>query len=134
MLQIGARNMQNFLLLTEVGTTDKPSCSSAAMSATIKDLLLAAEYILKEGNTSVILCERGIQTFERSARYTLDIGAIPMLKEETHLPVIVDPSHAAGLGASSCRPWPARRWPRERTASSSRFIRRRKMPSATRLS
>jgi 3-deoxy-7-phosphoheptulonate synthase len=95
-IQIGARNMQNFSLLAEVGTTQKPVLLKRGPSASVEELLMAAEYILKEGNPRVILCERGIRTFERSTRYTLDIGAIPVLKQETHLPVIVDPSHAAG--------------------------------------
>jgi len=95
-IQIGARNMQNFLLLSEVGKTDKPVLLKRGSSASVEELLMAAEYILKEGNPRVILCERGIKTFERSTRFTLDIGAVPVLKEETHLPVIVDPSHAAG--------------------------------------
>jgi len=95
-IQIGARNMQNFLLLSEVGKTDKPVLLKRGPSASVEELLMAAEYILKEGNPRVILCERGIKTFERSTRFTLDIGAVPVLKEETHLPVIVDPSHAAG--------------------------------------
>jgi 3-deoxy-7-phosphoheptulonate synthase len=95
-IQIGARNMQNFILLSEVGKGDKPVLLKRGASASIEELLMAAEYILKEGNPRVILCERGIRTFERSTRFTLDIAAIPVLKEETHLPVIVDPSHAAG--------------------------------------
>jgi 3-deoxy-7-phosphoheptulonate synthase len=95
-IQIGARNMQNFLLLSEVGKTDKPVLLKRGPSASIEELLMAAEYILKEGNPRVILCERGIKTFERSTRFTLDIAAVPVLQEETHLPVIVDPSHAAG--------------------------------------
>jgi 3-deoxy-7-phosphoheptulonate synthase len=95
-LQIGARNMQNFLLLSEVGKTDRPVLLKRGPSASIEELLMAAEYVLKEGNPRVILCERGIKTFERATRFTLDIGAVPVLKEETHLPVIVDPSHAAG--------------------------------------
>jgi 3-deoxy-7-phosphoheptulonate synthase len=95
-IQVGARNMQNFLLLSEVGKTDKPVLLKRGPSASVEELLMAAEYILKEGNPRVILCERGIKTFERSTRFTLDIGAVPVLKEETHLPVIVDPSHAAG--------------------------------------
>jgi 3-deoxy-7-phosphoheptulonate synthase len=95
-LQIGARNMQNFLLLSEVGKTDKPVLLKRGASASIEELLMAAEYILKEGNPRVILCERGIKTFERSTRFTLDISAVPVLQEETHLPVIIDPSHPAG--------------------------------------
>jgi 3-deoxy-7-phosphoheptulonate synthase len=96
MLQVGARNMQNFALLTEVGESGKPVLLKRGMSATLEDLLLAAEYVLARGNTQVMLCERGIRTFERALRNTLDIGAVPYLKRETHLPVLVDPSHAAG--------------------------------------
>ena len=95
-LQVGARNMQNFSLLSEVGESEKPVLLKRGMAATIEDFLLAAEYVLSCGNQQVILCERGIRTFERATRNTLDIGAIPVLKAETHLPVIVDPSHAAG--------------------------------------
>ncbi len=95
-LQIGARNMQNYTLLAEVGRCGRPALLKRGLSATLDELLMAAEYILKEGNESVILCERGIRTFETSYRFTLDLMAIPVLKERTHLPVIVDPSHAAG--------------------------------------
>jgi 3-deoxy-7-phosphoheptulonate synthase len=95
-IQIGARNMQNFNLLSEVGRAPKPVLLKRGPSASIEELLMAAEYVVKEGNTQVILCERGIKTFERSTRYTLDLSAVPVLKHETHLPVIVDPSHAAG--------------------------------------
>jgi 3-deoxy-7-phosphoheptulonate synthase len=95
-IQIGARNMQNFSLLSEVGGAGKPVLLKRGASASVEELLMAAEYVMKEGNAQVVLCERGIRTFERSTRYTLDIGAIPVLKQETHLPVIVDPSHAAG--------------------------------------
>jgi 3-deoxy-7-phosphoheptulonate synthase len=95
-IQIGARNMQNFNLLSEVGKADKPVLLKRGPAASIEELLMAAEYVVKEGNAQVILCERGITTFERATRYTLDISAIPVLKQETHLPVIVDPSHAAG--------------------------------------
>ena len=95
-IQIGARNMQNFNLLKEVGKTDKPILLKRGMMATVKELLMSAEYILSEGNFKVILCERGIRTFEDSTRNTLDISAIPVLKKETHLPVFVDPSHATG--------------------------------------
>jgi 3-deoxy-7-phosphoheptulonate synthase len=95
-IQIGARNMQNFNLLSEVGRSPKPVLLKRGPSASIEELLMAAEYVVKEGNAEVILCERGIKTFERSTRYTLDLSAIPVLKHETHLPVIVDPSHAAG--------------------------------------
>jgi 3-deoxy-7-phosphoheptulonate synthase len=95
-IQIGARNMQNFRLLTEVGKTRKPVLLKRGLSSTIKELLMSAEYIAAEGNDKIILCERGIRTFETATRSTLDISAVPVLKEETHLPVIVDPSHAAG--------------------------------------
>jgi chorismate mutase/prephenate dehydratase len=95
-LQIGARNMQNFPLLLEVGRVDRPALLKRGMMASIQELLLAAEYILKAGNRQVILCERGIRTFETSTRNTLDISAVPVLRHETHLPIIVDPSHAAG--------------------------------------
>ena len=95
-LQVGARNMQNFALLTEVGESGKPVLLKRGMAATLEDLLLAAEYVLARGNTRVMLCERGIRTFEHALRNTLDIGAVPYLKRETHLPVLVDPSHAAG--------------------------------------
>jgi 3-deoxy-7-phosphoheptulonate synthase len=95
-IQIGARNMSNFSLLAEVGRASKPVLLKRGPSSTIEELLMAAEYIVKEGNQEVILCERGIKTFETAMRFTLDIGAIPVLKQETHLPVIVDPSHPAG--------------------------------------
>src|SRR5918911_1422949 len=95
-IQIGARNMSNFSLLAEVGRAPKPVLLKRGPSSTVEDLLMAAEYIVKEGNQEVILCERGIKTFETATRFTLDIGAIPVLKTETHLPVIVDPSHPAG--------------------------------------
>lgn len=98
-LQIGARNMQNFALLTEVGRLQRPVLLKRGMSATVKDLLLAAEYIMSQGNLSVILCERGIRTFETATRNTFDLSAIPVLKRETHLPVIADPSHAGGIRA-----------------------------------
>jgi len=95
-LQIGARNMQNFNLLKEVGLTKKPVLLKRGLSSTIKDLLMSAEYILSEGNFNVILCERGIRTFEDHTRNTLDISAVPAVKQLSHLPIIVDPSHAAG--------------------------------------
>ena len=97
MLQIGSRNMQNFPLLKEAGMCRKPILLKRGMMATIEELLLAAEYILHQGNEQVILCERGIRTFETSTRNTLDLSAVPMLKSLTHLPVIVDPSHGTGL-------------------------------------
>jgi len=95
-VQIGARNMQNYTLLAEVGRCGCPVLLKRGLSATLDELLMAAEYILKEGNASVMLCERGIRTFESAYRFTLDLMAVPVLKELTHLPVIVDPSHAAG--------------------------------------
>ncbi len=95
-IQIGARNMQNYPLLTEVGRCGRPVVIKRGISSTLDELLMAAEYVLKEGNGNVILCERGIRTFETSYRFTLDLAAVPVLKERTHLPVIVDPSHAAG--------------------------------------
>ncbi len=95
-IQIGARNMQNFELLKEVGAYDKPVLLKRGLSATIKEFLLSAEYILSRGNRNVMLCERGIRTFETQYRHTLDLSAVPSLKELSHLPVIVDPSHASG--------------------------------------
>lgn len=95
-IQIGTRNMQNFQLLSEVGKVERPVLIKRGMSATIEELLMAAEYVLKEGNANVILCERGIRTFETATRFTLDISAIPVIKKLSHLPVVVDPSHAAG--------------------------------------
>jgi 3-deoxy-7-phosphoheptulonate synthase len=95
-LQIGSRNMQNYPLLTEAGRSGRPVLLKRGLSATIDELLSSAEYVLKEGNESVILCERGIRTFETAYRFTLDLAAVPALKERTPLPVIVDPSHAAG--------------------------------------
>ena len=96
MLQIGARNSQNFALLAEVGKAGKPVLFKRGMSTSIAEFLQAAEYVLSQGNPNVILCERGIRTFETSTRFTLDVSAVPVLKELTHLPVWVDPSHAAG--------------------------------------
>ncbi len=95
-LQIGTRNMQNFALLEAVGETDKPVLLKRGLMASIKELLLSAEYILARGNWQVMLCERGIRTFETETRNTLDLSAVPLLKQYSHLPVIVDPSHAAG--------------------------------------
>ena len=95
-LQVGARNMQNYALLKALGRTDKPILLKRGISATYHELLTAAEYIMSEGNPNVILCERGIRTFETYTRNTLDIAAVPVLKELSHLPVIVDPSHGSG--------------------------------------
>jgi 3-deoxy-7-phosphoheptulonate synthase len=96
MLQVGARNMQNYPLLRAVGRSGRPVLLKRSFAATVKDLLLAAEYILNEGNPDVVLCERGIRTFDDTLRYTLDLGAVPMIKLLSHLPVVVDPSHASG--------------------------------------
>lgn len=95
-IQVGARNMQNFPLLAEIGRSGRPVLLKRGLSATLDELLMAAEYVLKEGNPNVMLCERGIKTFENSYRTTLDLQAVPVLKELSHLPVVVDPSHAAG--------------------------------------
>ncbi len=95
-LQVGARNMQNFALLTEVGKSGHPAMLKRGPSSTVKDLLLAAEYVIIEGNRDVILCERGITTFETYTRNTLDLSAVPVIKDISHLPVIVDPAHATG--------------------------------------
>ena len=97
MIQIGSRNMQNYPLLKEAGMCRKPILLKRGMMATVDEFLLAAEYILKHGNNQVVLCERGIRTFETSTRNTLDLSAVPMLKHLSHLPVIVDPSHGTGL-------------------------------------
>lgn len=96
-LQVGARNMQNFRLLQALGKCGKPVVLKRGIAATIQDLLLAAEYILAEGNADVILCERGIKTFETATRNTLDLNAVPYIKQKTHLPIIVDPSHGTGV-------------------------------------
>jgi 3-deoxy-7-phosphoheptulonate synthase len=96
MLQIGARNMQNYNLLMEVGRLRRPVLLKRGMSATVEDLLLAAEYVMSQGNPNVVLCERGIRTFGTATRNTFDLAAIPVLKRETHLPVVADPSHAGG--------------------------------------
>ena len=96
MIQIGARNMQNFILLKEAGRSGLPVLLKRGLCATIDEWLNAAEYIMAEGNPNVVLCERGIRTYETSTRNTLDLSAVPVLKERTHLPVIVDPSHATG--------------------------------------
>ena len=95
-IQVGARNMQNFTLLRELGKLRKPILLKRGMSATLEELLMSAEYILAGGNEQVILCERGIRTFETATRNTMDISAVPVLHQLTHLPVIVDPSHATG--------------------------------------
>ena len=99
MMQIGARNMQNFQLLKEVGKTKIPVLLKRGLCATIDEWLNAAEYIMSEGNPNVVLCERGIRTFETTTRNTLDISAVPVIKSKSHLPIIVDPSHATGIRA-----------------------------------
>jgi len=95
-MQVGARNIQNFSLLKELGQVNKPVLLKRGLMTTIKEFLMSAEYVMASGNNNVILCERGIRTFETMTRNTLDINCIPVLKKETHLPVIVDPSHATG--------------------------------------
>ncbi|MBJ7348391.1 MAG: 3-deoxy-7-phosphoheptulonate synthase, partial [Thermoleophilaceae bacterium] len=95
-IQIGARNMQNYNLLTEVGRSGKAALLKRGLAGTLEELVMASEYILKEGNKNVMLCERGIRTFETAYRFTLDLLAVPVLKQMTHLPIVVDPSHAAG--------------------------------------
>ena len=98
-IQVGARNMQNFELLKELGCSDKPILLKRGLSSTIEELLMSAEYIMANGNHNVILCERGIRTFETATRNTLDLSAVPLLKQLTHLPVVVDPSHATGISS-----------------------------------
>ncbi|MEG1431812.1 3-deoxy-7-phosphoheptulonate synthase [Eubacterium sp.] len=97
LIQVGARNMQNFTLLKELGRLQKPILLKRGLSATMKEFLMAAEYIMAGGNENVILCERGIRTFETATRNTLDLSCIPMLKRKTHLPILIDPSHATGV-------------------------------------
>lgn len=98
-IQVGARNMQNFDLLQELGKTNKPILLKRGLANTLQELLMSAEYIMSEGNENIILCERGIRTYETYTRNTLDISAIPVLHELSHLPVVVDPSHATGKSA-----------------------------------
>jgi 3-deoxy-7-phosphoheptulonate synthase len=96
MLQVGTRNMQNYALLQEVGRTGKPVLLKRGMSSTVEEWLLAAEYVLSQGNRNVVLCERGIRTFEQSTRFTLDLNVVPLVRELSHLPVVVDPSQGTG--------------------------------------
>jgi len=96
-IQVGARNMQNFELLKELGRTGKPILLKRGLANTLQELLMSAEYIMAGGNDNVILCERGIRTFETATRNTLDLSAVPMLKKLSHLPVVIDPSHATGI-------------------------------------
>lgn len=98
-VQVGARNMQNFTLLKALGRCDKPVLLKRGLSATLQELLMSAEYIMSEGNSKVILCERGIRTYEPETRNTLDISAVPLLRQKTHLPIVIDPSHATGLNS-----------------------------------
>ena len=102
-IQVGARNMQNFDMLWELGKCNKPILLKRGLSSTVEDLLMSAEYIAAGGNENIILCERGIRTFERATRNTLDLASIPLLRQKTHLPIVVDPSHATGI-ASLVRP------------------------------
>ena len=108
-LQIGARNTQNFNLLRVVGRSNKPVLIKRGISGTIEELLMSAEYVLSEGNSQVILCERGIRTFERATRNTLDISAVPVIRRESHLPIMVNPATGRGNGTLS-RQWQRRRW------------------------
>ncbi|MCF7889708.1 3-deoxy-7-phosphoheptulonate synthase [Candidatus Bipolaricaulota bacterium] len=96
-LQIGARNMQNYNLLREVGKTDRPVLLKRGFSSTVEEFLMAAEYVMSEGNEKVILCERGIRTFSDETRFTLDLSVVPVIKDESHLPIIIDPSHSTGV-------------------------------------
>lgn len=98
-VQVGARNMQNFSLLKALGRCDKPVLLKRGLSATLQELLMSAEYIMSEGNSKVILCERGIRTYEPETRNTLDISAVPLLRQKTHLPIVIDPSHATGISS-----------------------------------
>ena len=120
-LQVGARNMQNFNLLRELGRIRKPVLLKRGISATIEELLLSAEYILSGGNYDVILCERGIRTFETATRNTFDVSAIPVLKRLSHLPVVADPSHGTGK-RDYVVPWPGQQWLQAPMGSSSRCI------------
>ena len=97
MIQVGARNMQNFELLKRLGKQDKPILLKRGLANTIEEFLMSAEYIMAQGNEQVILCERGIRTYENATRNTLDLSAVPLLKKRSHLPVVVDPSHATGI-------------------------------------
>ncbi len=97
LVQIGSRNMQNFSLLRRAGKSDRPVILKRGMSATLQEWLMAAEYIMEQGNRNIILCERGIRTFVRHSRNTLDLSVVPAVKKESHLPIIIDPSHAAGV-------------------------------------
>ena len=108
-IQVGARNMQHFELLKELGKVRKPILLKKGLSATIEEWLMSAEYIMAGGNNEIILCERGMRTFEKYTRNTLDLSAIPIIKKRSHLPVIVDPSHGTGL-SWLVQPWHGRPW------------------------
>ena len=122
-LQVGARNMQNYRLLTELGDVGKPILLKRNPAATIEELLMSAEYILTAGNHRVILCERGVRGFESTTRYTLDLSAVPNIQGVSHLPVFVDPSHATGPRANSSSRWRWPPWPRAPRASWSKCTR-----------
>ena len=130
MLQVGTRNMQNFPLLQAVGAAGKPVMLKRGMSATIEEWLMAAEYIAQRGNLDIVLCERGIRTFEKATRNTLDISAVPVAQRLSHLPVIVDPSHSGGR-RDLVLPLPVRRSRSAPTASSSTSTRTRRRRCAT---
>ena len=130
-LQIGARNMQNFPLLKEIGRTGKPTMLKRGLSATIEEWLMAAEYIMHAGNPNVILCERGIRTFETATRNTLDLSAIPLIKRMSHLPVIADPSHGTGHRYLVAADGPGGRGGRRRRTASSRSTPSRIRPCRT---
>ena len=129
-LQVGARNMQNFDLLRELGKVDRPVLLKRGLSSTIEEWLAAAEYVVAQGNQQVILCERGIRTFESATRNTLDLSAVAVVRERSHLPVIVDPSHGTGPRPTSRR-WRGRPGLPARTACSSRCTPIRTMPCPT---
>ncbi len=130
MLQIGTRNTQNFALLQAVGEAGKPVMIKRGMSGTIEEWLMSAEYVAQRGNLDIVLCERGIRTFEKATRNTLDISAVPVAQKLSHLPVIVDPSHSGATATWCCRS-PARQWPSAPTASSSTCTRTPRPPCAT---
>jgi 3-deoxy-7-phosphoheptulonate synthase len=129
--QVGARNMQNFNLLRELGQVRKPVLLKRGIAATIEELLLSSEYIMAGGNYDVILCERGIRTYETATRNTMDISAIPVVKKLSHLPIVADPSHGTGR-RDMVLPWPRPPWPRARTRFWSRFTPTPTRPPPTR--
>ncbi len=129
MIQVGARNMQNFVLLTEVGKTRRPILLKRGMAASVNDLLMSAEYILSQGNSQVVLCERGIRGFDNATRNLYDVAAVPLAKRLSHLPIIVDPSHATGR-PDLIPPCALAGWPLVRMASISKFMIAPKSPRA----